>query len=348
MVQMEHKMLLTLQGRKIALLDNFKFSFVNIKDVLISGITGKGLEIDLDTNNDRPQLHKLSYVTIRDCIFTESRITLKTVMLHIRDCKFINNSQKIALKLYSSYVTFYGMVSFLSNTASLGGALSLIESIIYMEENCSVNFINNHAEDVGGAIFIDSNDDCFYVVTWNNYYTRSCRIHFNNNTARNGGDHIYGTSFMGKCQSKSVVMTVRYATEADWNNFFTFEHPHFSNDSMTPLSVVSSTPSRVCLCNNQGQPMCADIDGIFVVAESYPGEVITIPAVLVGGDFGTTIGSVHSYFINEKAGHTQLLVTNNPEVQHVKQNRECTSLKYRNVVSGYSSYQLLYLAVTVS
>ena len=63
------------------------------------------------------------------------------------------------------------------------------------------------------------------------------------------------------------------------------------------LSLISSAPSRVCLCNETGQPDCltvADPETRVI----YPGQTITIPAVVVGQDFGTVTGSVFAQFLH--------------------------------------------------
>ena len=64
----------------------------------------------------------------------------------------------------------------------------------------------------------------------------------------------------------------------------------------TGLSPISSDPSRVCLCNTTGQPDC------LTVADPtprviYPGQTITLHAVVVGQDFGTVTGSVFAHFL---------------------------------------------------
>ena len=67
---------------------------------------------------------------------------------------------------------------------------------------------------------------------------------------------------------------------------------HFQNKTLTS---VTSDPTRVCLCNNDGIPQCANIDYIYrELTPRYPGEVFTVPAVVVGKDFGTVPGVVHS------------------------------------------------------
>ena len=343
-VEIRDKKSLVLQGsgEDTSLVD-YKFRLLSIKNILISGMKCVGLKIDLDTPDNRPHL-KLSNVTIRNCTFIDSALIFKAILLHVENSRFTDSSQNTALKLYSSYVTFHGSVSFLNNNAISGGALSLIESVIYVKGICSVDFTNNSAEEVGGAVFIDNNDECFYVAE-SGHSRSSCKLHFHNNKAKNGGDHIYGTSFMSDCPNhphKFPSESQQTTLGANWSSLFVFEQPSFNNGDS--LSVVSSTPSRVCLCNDEGQPACTDIDKIFVKIKSCLGEVIEIPVVLVGADFGTTIGNIHASVIHENSSQTDHDIHTRVDVYPIKQNKKCTILKYKTVSSN--SYQLVYLSTT--
>ena len=58
------------------------------------------------------------------------------------------------------------------------------------------------------------------------------------------------------------------------------------------LSPVSSVPQRVRPCNFNGKPQYANISYIFTNTSVYRGETITLPACIVGYDFGTTVGMI--------------------------------------------------------
>ena len=85
------------------------------------------------------------------------------------------------------------------------------------------------------------------------------------------------------------------------------------------LSTISSAPSRVCICNETGYPNC-----LIVVDPKqrivYPGETITIPAVVVGQDFGTVSGSVHAQITKP----ANLQVPSSVAIQH----SQCSGLNY--------------------
>ena len=64
------------------------------------------------------------------------------------------------------------------------------------------------------------------------------------------------------------------------------------------LSPVSSNPKRVCLCDLNGKPQCANISSMFVNwFRVYRGELFNISVVVVGYDFGVTVGTVNAGFV---------------------------------------------------
>ena len=69
--------------------------------------------------------------------------------------------------------------------------------------------------------------------------------------------------------------------------------------SPSSLSLISSRPSRVCLCNDT----TGHHDCLFVFDTTphvvYPGETIHLSAVVVGQDFGTVAGSVYAQLLHQ-------------------------------------------------
>ena len=85
------------------------------------------------------------------------------------------------------------------------------------------------------------------------------------------------------------------------------------------LSLISSNPTRVCLCTNLPIPDCSITE---YTITAYPGETLTIPAVAVGQRFGTVPSTVHS---NVVSGNNVRL----PELQYTQlENANCTDLMY--------------------
>ena len=145
-----------------------------------------------------------------------------------------------------------------------------------------------------------SETKCFVRVEGNRSHTR---LTFINNTAEKGGDVLYGG-------------LVALGWDGNWNCLLSFKS--ISNMSET-FSTISSAPSRACICSETRYPNCLTVvDPTQRVV--YPGETITIPAVVVGQDFGTVSGSVHAQITKP----AYLQVPSSVTVQH----RQCSDLNY--------------------
>ncbi len=79
-------------------------------------------------------------------------------------------------------------------------------------------------------------------------------IIFKDNSAANGGSNIYGTSIKSNCLVSPDGQNASYEVQAD---FFQFD-----KSSKINHSSVSSNPKRVCLCDDNGIPMCANLSYI--------------------------------------------------------------------------------------
>ena len=184
------------------------------------------------------------------------------------------------------YISNGSTVTFSYNTAlDQGGAIYLDGSRIYIAPDSNVTFANNTAKNKGGAIYFepgitlsqtlsqDNSHNCFYYQWLENSSTVPTHIDFINNSAIRAGDHIHGASI-----SECLLYDISYES---------------SNSS---LSLVSSEPLRVCLCqtdsNGKHVPQC---DEIFKPQDAYPGEKINIWVAVVGWDYetGITTGVVY-------------------------------------------------------
>ena len=127
----------------------------------------------------------------------------------------------------------------------------------------------------------------------------SAKISFTGNSAQCGvGHHMYGASVRGAtCDKKYIGLANEQGKPHCWLQ--DQEADGYVNISFDPglnetLSPVSSAPQRVCLCDSNGKPQCANISYIFTNTGVYRGETITLPACIVGYDFGTTVGTIHA------------------------------------------------------
>ena len=233
---------------------------------------------------------------------------------------------------------------FFNNSAFQGGALYVIPSsfAIKVEYQSSVQFINNTAFDVGGAVYseMQSAAPCLFMVT-----DYSAELSFIGNHAnRSIGDHMYGTSVRyEKCDhehtqyaNKQGKPYCRYQYDNAHEHINISFHPGL-NETLSP---VSSNPWRVCLCDSNGKPLCANFSQIFTNVSVYRGETFTLSAYVVGYDFGTTVGMIHARFSNlssqlEKSQYNQL----------VNSSEMCTTLKY--IIYSKHDKELLQLQVSV-
>ena len=192
-------------------------------------------------------------------------------------------------------------IFFSNNSALQGGALYVIPSsfAVKVGYQSSVQFINNTATDVGGAVYSEmaSTVPCIFLVT-----DYSAELSFIGNHAKlHIGHHIYGTGIrLDKCDRNDVRMAYENGKPYCWyqdqtsDGYIKFSFNPGLNETLSP---ISSAPWRVCLCDSNGEPLCANLSQIFLNISVYHGETFTLSACVVGYDFGTTLGSIHARFL---------------------------------------------------
>ena len=238
--------------------------------------------------------------------------------LRIKKCYFMRNNIS-AIKAFASNVSVSGNLTISGNRAYDGTAFILVSnSIVTLEEGSHIYFINNHATNTGGVFYISTNmyiaeefhlrSVCFITTEKE---TSEFRMTFLNNSASKGGDIVYG--------GHVVFGTNKYGNCLD-----TFMR--ISNISQHGLSLISSDPSRVCLCNGTRQPDCLTIVGP-KIPSICPGQTIKLSAVLVGQDFGTVAGSVFAQFLSQFSTHISPELESWQKVQAVTQ-LKCNDLQY--------------------
>ena len=273
-------------------------------------------------------------VNINSSTFNATSLIFSTANISIMESEF-HDSSSTAIKMYHSSVTFKRTVSFVGNVGYEGGALVLVGSKMYIESNSKVLFSSNHANRIGGGIYVANsklygqkneicgqyNPFCFYVLK-GTYNTSTHTVIFINNTAEMGGDHIYGASLKSDCISTSNCKFKSFET---LTNVFEFE-PDFD----LSLSASSDKPSRVCLCDKNGYPLCANQSRIFWKHQAlYPGAPFNISVAVVGGDFGTTSpGAVHASIVATDDFSISGLGDPGQRIQVTKASKQCTKLEY--------------------
>jgi predicted outer membrane repeat protein len=112
-------------------------------------------------------------------------LALHNAVIRIIDCTFEKLFQ--AIMVVSSNLTFEGHNIISNNTGDRGAAISLINSIINLLPHTHILFENNHAYDVGGAIYSDAIVEGRKMI----YCPKNAKMTFTNNTAVFGGTSIY-------------------------------------------------------------------------------------------------------------------------------------------------------------
>ena len=231
----------------------------------------------------------------------------------------------------------YSKLFLFNNSAFQGGALyntvpSLLMTTIGYQS--SIQFINNTAFDVGGAVYSQSSPPCIFMIT-----DYSAKISFIRNHAQRGvGHHMYGASVRDRSCNAYYISYVNeqgkpHCLDKDsdgYVNIFSFDSG--LNETLSP---VSSAPQRVCLCDSNGKPQCANISYIFTDTSVYRGETITLPACIVGYDFGTTVGTIHARSLYPDSHSKQ------DKSQLVTDSKKCISFSY--TVHSKHDYELLLL-----
>ena len=274
-------------------------------------------------------------VNFTDCELVNNTMTLAGTALRISGVSKVSNSALTsAITCYFCPITLSGTISFINNTAVRGGAMLLHTTTLYVDANTNVTFANNTAKDRGGAIFVEPNLppyplDNSYILTYCFYQTLNCNstsyhnIHFDNNLAINGGDDIYGSTSETYCLQLDKECSVSMIHKSYYDGH----------------SSISSDPTRICLCDYEGLLQCQNRSYFYGV---HPGEMFTISAVVIGGDFGTTVGTVHAGFLNPIAKSYFL----RPISQYGQaiESTHCTTLNYTVYTNQTNSTTVMYLS----
>ena len=222
----------------------------------------------------------------------------------IKNCQFIN-SGFTALGAYRSKIRFHGNILIQNNTGINGGGLTLCESsYIILTNNVNINFVNNHAFQSGGGIFIEK--ACLHSKPFCSFQLddfKSCleiskvaKITMINNTAGYAGDHIYGGSFdsckINNCNSSELFKSLFIITP---------------NKTNSAPSAVTSDPQRICFCTDGVNIEC-QMQTMHYPTTVFPGDNISFSAVIVGQFEGTVPGAIllHSQLLHL---HQEILPT---------------------------------------
>lgn len=276
-----------------------------------------------------------SLVTITDCKSFSNPINVQNSTLEILGVSLFTVSNRTsAITVYYCNVTLSGRLLFANNSGIRGGAMALYSSTLNLAPSTEVKFINNSASEIGGAMYInpslmpnqllsimahdslpiaqplDIHPPCFYRLL-DCSDTANYTFTFANNSAGKGGDDVFGASLRfhrNSLTEKKCNLTVSGVSSS--------------------ISSVTSDPTRVCLCDRHGRPQCENNSYIFKNYAVRSGEVFSVLAAVVGGDYGTTIGPVFADFLSIDHSSAPSFTTNSQHIQVLTDSQRCSKLNY--------------------
>ena len=233
-------------------------------------------------------------------------VSAHNTTLLVSNCQFINNNVS-SIDASNACIEIEGYNLFQNISSKLGAAFILSGNTeLIILEDCDIVFHNNYVTEYGGAIHIVTNEktytsnhiediiyrlprflvtthtQCFLRVEGNR--TNTARLTFINNTAEKGGDVLYG----------GLVAT---GYDGDWNCLLSFKNisDMAMQSSEQPFRRITSDPSRVCICGEEGPDFLTVVDPLH--HSVYPGQTLTLSAAVVGQDFGTVTGYVYAQYL---------------------------------------------------
>ena len=268
------------------------------------------------------------------------------------DCNFSHNKGTGVLAI-QSYVFFQGDFVFQNNTGKNGGGLSLFGSFMLPKQHTRILFLENHSQQSGGAIHVEWEHSPLYsiycflqpdfgVLQNSSLADMDVQIVFENNTAEYAGSALYG-GYVDLC------LMINSALNGSHNNISQFIYPTnkaryskevfdavFDLENDTGLSVISSDPFGVCICNNE-VPQC---DQKLEHNSTFPGGTYRISVVVVGQRDGVVPGIVHASLSSDYLSSSHSL----GDLQTSQSvGRSCTMMKY----TIFSSNNIENISLTV-
>ena len=276
-------------------------------------------------------------ITFKHCTFSSSALTnsysvtyLVNSNITFSNCTFEDNIGTALAAVYS-IIVFEGNNTFRNNTSMYGGALLFYtNSYMILQENTHIHFINNHAEYVGGAIFVQcvTVSPCFFQVPTTNATllpNLNIRLHFENNTAEHGGTALFG-GLVVKCE---MIVSKDDLLDA-WKYFQIITGLH---NTVSEPSTISSDPIGACFCTNN----IPDCDKRWNNIIIYPGKTFKISAIAIGQTRGTIRGVIHADVDSGTIGHLQ-------GSQTLQSYENCTNFSY----TAFTNMRTATLTLTIS
>jgi hypothetical protein len=296
-------------------------------------------DIDSYTQHFTPQYK----VILHSSTFREHRVENNNKKIGGNSVMFINSHDHFeiadititknlvnAITAVSSNLVLKGKITLSSNNGSSGGGLLLCQgTTIYLTSDTTMSIFDNRVVHTGGGICVEprcliEKPRCFFQVS-NEVKQKpellgNITINIYNNSAGYGGSDVYGgdIDFCYMIDSPDKNQAPNTSLEV--------YHAIFNVSNET----VTSPPRQICFCENKTM----NCDMTNTKRHSYPGEVFSVEAVLLGQMNGTVAGVVNAWAIAGNFNFT-------PNVQNIL--NACTQLNY--TISGHFGQVTLDLGV---
>lgn len=284
-------------------------------------------------------------VIFSDCLFSNNTIILdqrniargsnieliSSYKTTFHNCNFTGNNVT-ALSARNSNLFFSGNIIFDSNKGTNGGALKFCDtSIMYLENQTFIQFVNNSASNAGGAIYaqqrcLESAPPCFFQPMVEDYtdlssINNSMSIEFHDNSANVAGDVVYGGAVDYCFTYELLVFNSDASYYHNYHIFNTMFQYNYSDQK--GFSRVSSDPYGVCFCNSDHFD-CKN--NSITIGPTYPGELFTIFAITVGQREGFSPAPIDAIIMENENDESSIILKDLPEP--VNQYSNCVALKY--------------------
>lgn len=245
---------------------------------------------------------------IKNSIFVQSDCLIVHSDLTIEDSDIINGTNT-AFNMVSSTLTLTGNVNFCGNSGERGGAVGLTSSHLNISRDATVTFSDNHATGKGGAIFVNNPIEVYKVLPYTDCFYQlldfdenaTYNLTFTGNYADKGGSHIFGSSLKSYCTAamNGSIAVPSHKVILSKVEVFHFDNPELLDNPDPTNSAIAAPPARICICDESGFPQCVNETMIFMSNITHlPGETFSLSVVLVGGDFGSTIGIIQANLLS--------------------------------------------------
>ena len=256
----------------------------------------------------------------------------------------VGNRENGGIIVDNSDLYFYGTATFSDNNGINGGAIALINSVMHISSNATVDFTRNSAREYGGAIYITRPRETplcgrldgllCSIRSLHNCDLFGFSITFNQNKASIAGNAIYG----GRTSACFALPSCRQCSIPDISELHLYNGVNDSSD----LSKFTSDPTRVCFCEN-GIPDCYKVLETISV---HPGEDFTLSLAIVGYGLGTVPGSVIARGSGDSQSEQNLFGSELEDLQEIR-GTKCQDVQY-SIVSERDREQIKLAVETLS